>query len=379
MILSRTSAKVSALVLSLLFALPSLGAPVEKKPYGTTADGKAVDQYTLTNANGASVSIITYGATVTNVMVPDKDGKLGDVVLGCSSLASYETDSPYFGATVGRVANRIAKGTYKVDGTEYHCALNNNGNSLHGGLKGYDKRIWDAADVSTADGPAMKFSLTDPDGTEGFPGTVKVDVTFTFTNKNVLHIEYNAATDKATPINLTNHSYWNLMDAGKSDIGGHVLKAYADNYTPVDDTQIPTGVIAPVKGTPIDFTAAKPIGKDIEAMGGDPAGYDHNLVLNNQTGQLAKAVEVYEPTTGRSLEVWTTEPGLQFYSGNFLAGKFKGKDGIAYAKHSAFAFEAQKYPDAINHPSFPTCLLKPGETYHQVTEYRLGASATQPF
>jgi aldose 1-epimerase len=367
----------ASLLLSL--SVQALGAPLEHKPYGTTSDGKAVTQFTLTNAGGASVSILDYGTIVTSVIVPDKNGKLGDVVLGCSSLASYETDSPYFGATIGRVANRIAKGTYTVDGKQYHCAINNGPNSLHGGLKGYDKRIWAAADVSTPEGPAVKFSLTDPEGTEGYPGTVKAQVTFTFTNKNVLHIEYSATTDKTTPINLTNHSYWNLKDGGASVIDGHILKAYAHSYTPVDATQIPTGELAPVKGTPIDFTTAKPLGKDIEAMGGEPAGYDHNLVLDNQTGQLAKAVEVYEPTTGRSLEVWTTEPGLQFYTGNFLAGKFIGKNGITYQKHNAVAFEAQKYPDSINHPAFPTCLLRPGETNHQVTEYRLGASATQPF
>jgi aldose 1-epimerase len=353
---------------------------VTSKPYGTTTDGKAVEQYTLTSASGASVSIITYGATVTNVMVPDKNGKLGDVVLGFDDLAGWQSkDNPYFGATVGRVANRIAKGTYTVDAKEYHAAINNPPNSLHGGLIGYDKRVWAAEPVKSADGPSVKFSLTDPDGTEGFPGTVKSTVTFTFTNANVLRIEYSATTDKATPINLTNHSYWNLKDAGRSLIDDHVLKAYADRYTPVDDTQIPTGELAPVKGTPIDFTTAKPMGKDIEAMGGSPAGYDHNLVLNNQTGTLAKAVEVYEPTTGRTMQVWTTEPGLQFYSSNFLAGAFKGKGGVEYAKHSAFAFEAQDYPDAVNHPSFPSCILKPGETYKQVTEYRLGVSPTQPF
>jgi aldose 1-epimerase len=380
MILHRAPAALSALLLSVFIALPAFGAPVEKKPYGTTTDGKAVDQYTLTNANGASVSIITFGGIVTNVMIPDKDGKIGDVVLGFDNLAGYESkDNPYFGATVGRVANRIAKGTYSVDGNTYHCAINNAPNCLHGGLIGFDKRIWDAAPVTSADGAAVKFSLTDPDGTEGFPGTVKAEVIFTLTDKNVFRIAYSATTDKATPINLTNHSYWNLKDAGKSLIDGHILKAEADAYLPVDDTQIPTGELAPVKGTPIDFTAAKAMGKDIEAMGGDPAGYDHCLVLNSKDGSLARAVQVYEPETGRMLEVWTTEPGLQFYSGNFLTGKVAGKGGTLYAKHNAFAFEAQDFPDAINHPKFPNSVLRPGETYHQTTEYHFGASATQPF
>jgi aldose 1-epimerase len=380
MFLSRTSLLFSLVFLGLFTALPAFGVPVKKVSFGKTADGKAVDEFILKNAGGASVSIITYGATVTKVEVPDKKGTISDVVLGFSDMAGYEdANNPYFGATIGRVANRIAKGTYTVDGKTYHCAINNSPNSLHGGLKGYDKRVWDAEEVTSPDGPCVKFSLTDPDGTEGFPGTVKATVTFTFTDKNVLHIEYSATTDKATPINLTNHSYWNLQDAGKTKIDGHLLKAYADKYLPVDDTQIPTGELAPVKGTPIDFTTTKAMGKDIEKMAGEPAGYDHNLVLNSQDGTLAKAVEVYEPKTGRVMEVWTTEPGLQFYSGNFLAGKVKGKYGVTYEKHNAFAFEAQDFPDAINHPKFPSCLLKPGETYHQVTEYHFGTAETAPF
>ncbi len=376
----RISVPLCTLLVSLFVAFPVLGDSVDKKPFGTTTDGKNVEQYALTNSQGITVDIITYGATVTRVLVPDKTGKLGDVVLGFDSLAGYESkDNPYFGAIIGRVANRTAKGTYAVDGKEYHCALNNGPNSLHGGLKGYDKRVWDAAPVQAADGVAVKFTLTDPDGTEGYPGTVNVTVVYTLTDSNALRIEYTASTDHATPLNLTNHSYWNLKDAGKGLIDDHVLKLFAEHYTPVDDTQIPTGEIAAVKGTPIDFTAAKPMGKDIESMGGDPAGYDHNLVLSSQDGQLAKAAEVYEPTTGRVMEVWTTEPGMQFYTGNFLAGKFRGKDGIAYAKHSAFAFEAQKFPDSINHPRFPTELVRPGETYHQLTEYRFAVSPTQPF
>ena len=252
-------------------------------------------------------------------------------------------------------------------------------NSLHGGWKGYDKRVWKAAEVTGTDGPAIKLTLTDPDGTEGFPGTVHVTVVYTFTNSNVLRIEYTATTDKTTPINLTNHTYWNLKDAGQTVIDDHVLKAFAEQYTPVDATQIPTGEIASVKGNPIDFTLAKPIGKDIEAMGGNPAGYDHNLVLMNQTGSLARAAEVYEPVTGRVMQVWTTEPGLQFYSGNFLDGKLIGKDGFAYHRHSGFCFEAQAFPDAVNKGHFPDMLLKPGQTYRQTTEYRFTVSSSLPF
>jgi aldose 1-epimerase len=351
-----------------------------KTPFGTTADGRAVSQITLTNPKGASVEIIDYGATVTKFLVPDKDGKLGDVVLGFDNIKQYETDSPYFGTIAGRVANRIAKGTYVVDGVTYHAAINNGVNSLHGGLKGFDKRIWTMGPVKNGpDGESVEFTLVDPDGTEGYPGTLKVSVTYTLTDANALRIEYTATTDKATPINLTNHTYWNLKDDGASVIDGHVLKLEADFYTPVDDTQIPTGEIAPVKGTPIDFTTPKPMGKDIEAMGGDPAGYDHNLVLRNHDGSLNKALEVYEPTTGRVMEMWTTEPGVQFYSGNFLTGKFAGKDGIVYGKHHAFAFEAQHFPDSVNHPKFPNTILRPGETYHQVTEYRFSTSQQQPW
>ncbi len=351
---------------------------MKTKPFGITAGGEPVDQFTLSNHQGAVVDLINYGATITRVIVPDKNGNLQDIVLGFDDLAGYEKDSPYFGCTVGRVANRIAKGAYTVDGKNYQTAINNGSNSLHGGLRGYDKRIWTVEEIASSDGTSLKFSLTDPDGAEGFPGTVEVSVIFTLTNTSTIRIDYTATTDQTTPINLTNHSYWNLKDGGKSGIGSHILKLYANAYTPVDETQIPTGEVAPVAGTPIDFTTAKPIGQDMQSMTGNPAGYDHNLVLNSQDGTLAKAAEIYEPQTGRWMEVWTTEPGMQFYSGNFLSGAFKGKDGVAYARQSGFAFEAQKFPDAVNQHHFPTCLLKPGEIYRQVTEYRLGASAESP-
>ncbi len=346
--------------------------------FGTTADGKAVTLYTLTNAKGASVQLINFGATITHLMVPDKTGKMADVVLGFDNLKQYETESPYFGCVAGRVANRIAKGTFEVDGTAYHLAVNNGVNALHGGLKGYDKRVWDGEEVASSDGSAVKFTLTDPDGTEGYPGTVKVSVTYTLTDANAIRIEYAATTDKATPINLTNHTYWNLQDAGASDIGNHILKLEADQYTPVDATQIPTGEIAAVKDTPIDFTTPKPMGQDRHEMTGDPAGYDHNLVLRDQDGSLGKALEVYEPVTGRVMEMWTTEPGVQFYTGNFLTGKVVGKGGIAYQKHHAFAFEAQHFPDSVNHPKFPSTILRPGKTYRQVTEYRFSTAEQSP-
>ena len=352
---------------------------IEKKAYGKTADGVDVDQYTLTNTKGAVMKVITYGGIITHLFVPDKDGKLGDIVLGFDSLEGYEKDSPYFGALVGRVANRIAKGTYQVDGKVYHSALNNNGNSLHGGLKGYDKRVWNAKPLPSKAGPALELTLEDPDGTEGYPGNVSVKIVYTLTHTNVLKIEYSATTDRDTPINLTNHTYWNLRDAGKSPMTDQLLKIYALQYTPVDETQIPTGEVVPVKGTPIDFILPKPIGRDLEAMKGNPAGYDHNLVLDNPDSKLVKGLEVYDPESKRRMQFWTTEPGVQFYSGNFLAGKFKGKDGIAYAKHSAYVFEAQHYPDSINHPKFPSTILHPKQKYHQVTEYRFSIATKSPW
>jgi aldose 1-epimerase len=359
-------------------AAQATGASVTKSAFGTTADGKAVDKYELKNDSGAYVDIITYGGTLTRVMVPDKAGKLGDVALGFDNIKQYETDSPYFGALIGRVGNRIAKGTYTVDGVTYHAATNNGPNSLHGGKVGYDKRIWQAKEVPSPDGPSLQLDLTDPDGTEGYPGTVKVTVIYTWTQNNTLRIQYTATTDKPTPINLTNHSYWNLKDAGAGVIDDTVMKSFADRYNPVDRTMIPTGV-APTAGTPADFSKPKPIGKDMTAMGGEKPGYDHNMILpEHDPKKLTEAVEVWEPTTGRSMQLWTTEPGYQFYSGNFLDGSFKGRGGVAYQYHSAFALEAQHYPDSVNNPKFPTTILRPGETYSQTTEYRFGASGKSP-
>jgi aldose 1-epimerase len=372
-------AAVSVLALTSLFAATARGGPIEAKSFGQTSSNEEVVQYTLTNAKGAVVKIINYGATVTDLLVPDKDGKLGDVCLGFDNIKQYQEQSPYFGAVVGRVGNRIAHGEFTIQNARYCVPVNNGANMLHGGFKGYDKRVWTADTAMTADGPSVRLMLTDPDGSEGFPGTVKLTVIYSLTGDNGLKIQYFATSDKATPINPTNHSYWNLKDAGKSSIAGHVMKIYADSYTPVDDTLIPTGRIAPVKKTPIDFTSPKPIGKDLEAMGGTPIGYDHNMVLRNQDGSLAKAVEVYEPESGRLMEVWTTEPGVQFYSGNFLDGSTKGKDGTVYQQHNAFVLETQHYPDSINHPKFPCTILFPGQVYRQVTEYRFSAPGKAPW
>jgi aldose 1-epimerase len=350
------------------------GSSIDVKSFGKTYDDTPVQQYTLTNGAGLSVRIITYGAAVTNLMIPDREGKLGDVVLGFDNLTQYENESPYFGAIIGRVGNRIAHGIFSVDHTRYCVPINNGPNHLHGGFKGYDKRVWNAEPGMTADGPSLRMTLIDADGDEGYPGTMKVTVIYSLTGDNALKIQYYATTDKATPINLTNHTYFNLNNGGASTIERHVLTLMADAYTPVDATLIPTGEIAWVKGTPIDFTSPKPIGRDLQAMGGSPVGYDHNLVLRSQDGDMAEAASVTDPDSGRVMEVWTTQPGIQFYSGNFLDGTVKGKGGVAYQQHSAFCLETQHYPDSINHPKFPDSLLRPGEVYREITEYRFSTS-----
>lgn len=332
----------------------------------------------LSNGNGVSVEITNYGGTITRLLVPDKAGRVGDVVLGFDDLAGYEKHTAYFGCVVGRVANRIAGGAFDVDGKRWNVPVNNGPNHLHGGLKGYDKRVWKADASSTSLGPAVRLTLIDPDGSEGYPGTVDVAVTYTLTEQNGIRIDYHATTDKPTPINLTNHSYFNLTDGGASDIGGHFLKVYGEHYTPVDATLIPTGRIEPVKGTPVDFTQAKPIGIDIKATGGDPFGYDHNLVLASQDGTFARAADVWEPGRGRHMQVWTTEPGVQLYTSNYLDGTLVGKHGIRYPRHSAFCLETQHYPDSINQSQFPSTILRPGQVYRSTTEYRFSAAAEIP-
>jgi aldose 1-epimerase len=359
----------------LAFSLTAFAdSPIQKKKFGTTTDGQPVYAYTLSTPSGSSMTVITYGGIITQLNVPDKNGKLGDVVLGFDNMRQYEMQSPYFGAIIGRYANRIANGEFKLGSVTYKVPTNNGPNMLHGGFKGYDKRIWSADTAITADGPSIKLSLVDPDGCEGFPGTVRMSVIYSLTADNTVKIQYFATADKPTPVNFTNHSYFNLKDGGRSPIFDHVLQLMADHYLPVNSTLIPTGEIASVKGTPIDFTSAKPIGRDLKAMGGKPEGYDHNLCLNSQDGSLSKAAVVDEPTTGRHMEVWTTEPGLQLYSGNFLDGTVKGKGGVAYQQHSAFALEAQHYPDSPSQPNFPSTILKPGQVYRQITEYRLSVN-----
>jgi aldose 1-epimerase len=345
-----------------------MSARVTKSNFGKLPDGTAVEQYKLTNSKGAFCKIITYGGIVTDLQVPDKKGKLGDVVLGFDTLEEYLKGHPYFGAITGRVANRIAKGKFTLDGKTYSLATNNGPNHLHGGLKGFDKVVWKATTDKAKDAAALKLTYTSADGEEGYPGALKVTVIYTWTDKKELRIDYEATTDKATPVNLTNHSYFNL--AGSGDVFGHEAMIAAANFTPSDDTLIPTGEITPVKGTPLDFTKPKPIGKDIQPLLSQPhRGYDHNFVLDNQGKGVALAARVSEPKFGRVMEVLTDEPGIQLYTGNFLEDT-KCKGGVVFGKHGGFCLETQHYPDSVNHANFPSVILKPGKEYRTTTIYR---------
>jgi aldose 1-epimerase len=362
------------LVLSLLLlACPVLlfaeTPQVKATPFGKTPSGDEVELYTLTNASGASVSVMTWGATIVKLIVPDRHGKLGDVALGFDTFDPYPKLSPYFGAIVGRYGNRIAKGRFTLDGKTYQLAVNNGPNALHGGLHGFDKQIWKAKIVSQ-DQPTVEFSRVSPDGEENYPGTLTVHVTYTWNNDDELKIVYRATTDKPTVLNLTNHTYFNL--AGQGTILEHRLYLNADAFTPVDSTLIPTGEIKPVKGTPWDFLTSTTIGSRIKEVGGNPIGYDHNYVLNRGQTSWSTAAEVYEPTTGRTMKVLTDQPGIQFYSGNFLDGSVKGKGGVAYPQYGAFCLETQHFPDSPNHPSFPSVVLRPGATFKSTTAYAFG-------
>jgi aldose 1-epimerase len=345
-------------------------ATVERMDFGKMSDGTATDLYVLTNASGMKAKVMTYGAILTELHVPDREGKFDDVVLGFDNLAGYLKGHPHFGSTVGRVANRIAQAKFTLEGKEYRLAVNNGPNSLHGGLKGFDKKVWKAEAVETGDGVAVKFSYLSPDGEEGYPGNLSTMVTYTLTNQNELKIAYLATTDKPTPVNLTNHSYFNLAGPQAGDILGHELMLAADSYTPADATLIPTGEIKPVRGTPLDFTRPLAIGARLAEVGGKPVGYDHNYVINGGGKSLTLAARATEPRTGRLMEMHTTEPGVQLYTGNFLDGKLKGKGGVVYRKHQGFCLEAQHFPDSVHHPEFPSIILKPGKKYMQTTVYK---------
>ncbi|WP_345071437.1 aldose epimerase family protein [Hymenobacter fastidiosus] len=339
--------------------------------FGITTDGTAVQLYTLTNAHGLKVSITTFGGTVTSLQVPDKAGKLGDVVLGFDNVSGYQSpefrkSNPYFGALIGRYGNRIRGGKFTLDGTDYTLATNNGPNTLHGGTKGYDQVIWQAEPGTSAAGQTLKLTYLSKDGEEGYPGNLSVTVVYTLTNDDALKMDYSATTDKATPVNLTNHAYFNL--SGGADVLGHEVAIPADRYNVVDAGLIPTGELRPVKGTPFDFLTARTIG---EQIGQVPGGYDHNWVLNQTSGMHAAAT-VYEPTSGRTMAVMTTEPGLQFYTGNFLDGTLTGKGGTRYGRHAGFCLETQHFPDSPNQSRFPTTILKPGQTLQSTTSYQFG-------
>jgi aldose 1-epimerase len=349
---------------------------MNKEPFGKTPDGKEVDIYTLKNSAGMEARIMTYGGILVSLKVPDKDGKLADVVLGYDSLSQYIANNPYFGALIGRYGNRIGKARFTLHGKEYTLAANNGPNSLHGGLKGFDKVVWGVKDADSKEGKSLALTYVSKDGEEGYPGTLSVEVTYTLADSNELRIDYKATTDKPTVLNLTQHSYFNLAGAGDGDILKEVLFIDADRFTPVDATLIPTGELKTVKGTPLDFTQPTPIGarindRDQQLKYG--LGYDFNWVLNKKEGELTLAARVQDPSSGRIMEVYTTEPGLQFYSGNFLDGTAIGKGGLKYGHRYGFCLETQHFPDSPNEPKFPSTELDPGQTYTSTTIYKFSA------
>jgi aldose 1-epimerase len=334
---------------------------VSKAPFGK-ADGREVALHTLTNASGLVMKVMTYGAIITELHVPDKSGKRADVVLGFENLAGYLAGSPYFGATVGRVGNRIRDAKFELDDKEYELAKNDGSNHLHGGTRGWDKVVWDAEASATPGGPSITFSYVSKDGEEGYPGTVTARATYTLTNENALVIVMEASSDQKTLVNMLHHTYWNLGGHGSGPITGHELTLHADRYTPGDPT-VPTGESKPVKGTPFDFTSAKLIGRDLEAAGGTPVGFDHNFVVNGKANELRLAAKLRDPKSGRAMTLEADQPGIQFYSGNYLNGKTKGK-GVAYAQYTGLCLETQKFPNSINVPAWSNdVVLEPGKAY----------------
>jgi aldose 1-epimerase len=341
-------------------------AGITTADWGET-DGKKVSLYTLTTKNGVQVTITNYGGTVTSWLAPDRNGNKGNIVLGFDKLQGYLDKPPYFGALVGRYGNRIANGRFTLNGQTYKLATNNGKNALHGGLKGFDKVVWEALPASD-NTPSLTLKYLSKDGEEGYPGNLSVTVKYTLTDDNELKIDYTAQTDKATPVNLTNHSYFNLSGDASTDILNHTLQIDADRYTPVDTTLIPTGELKPVAGTPFDFRQPHKIGERISQV---PGGYDHNFVLNGGAGSMRRVATLKDSSSGRILEVYTDQPGLQFYSGNFLDGSIKTSDGKPINKHAALCLETQHFPDSPNQPSFPSTILQPGATYHTATTYKV--------
>jgi aldose 1-epimerase len=358
-------------------APPPKTAHVSRAPFGKMPDGTPVEVFTLTSADGLEVRSMPYGATIVSIRVPDRSGHVADVALGFDTFEDYRTkNAPYMGVVPGRFANRIAKGRFALDGKTYKLAINNGPNSLHGGVVGFDKLLWHAEPFERNGTAGVTYTLTSHDGDEGFPGTVTVSVTYTVSASNALTVDYGGTTDRATPLNLTQHTYFNLAGEGSGDILGHVLTIHADRFTPVDETLIPTGVLAPVEHTPFDFRTATAIGARIDADDVQikrGAGYDHNFVLNGEG--LRHAALVVDPQSGRTLEVSTTEPGMQFYSANFLDGTITGKAGHVYKRRGAFCLETQHFPDSPNHPNFPSAIVRPGTPYKSQTVFTFGVTS----
>lgn len=373
--ISKNRLAASILCLLALLASAAVGqrrAAVKQDPFGT-ADGKEVSIFTLTNRKGAEAKITNYGGIVVSLKVPDRKGQMDDVVLGFDTLDEYVAGNPpYFGAIIGRYANRIAKGRFTLNGVEYKLAANNDPNHLHGGVKGFDKVVWDARPLKTRTGAALELTYLSRDGEEGYPGNLRARVVYTLTDANELRVDYNATTDKDTVVTLTHHGYFNLKGQGNGDILDHQLTLNASRFTPIDSTSIPLGELRSVKGTPFDFTKQTAIGARIDQDDEqikNGSGYDHNYVINGRNGVLRRAAEAYEATSGRVMEVWTTEPGVQLYTGNFLTG-LKGKDGKTYARRNGFCLETQHYPDSPNHPNFPTTALRKGGRLRSTTIYK---------
>ncbi len=341
---------------------------IESSPYGKTADGQSVTLYTLTNAGGNTVQMIDYGAIVVSINVPDRNGKKTNVTAGFSSLDGYLARHPYFGSTVGRFCNRIAKGSFSIDGTAHKLAVNNGPNHLHGGIVGFDKLLWKAVEVKSDSSVGLRFSLTSPDGQEGYPGKLSVTAEYVWDNENKLAIRFIAITDKATHVNLTNHAYFNLSGANSGTIYKHELTLPCSNFLPVDENMIPLGQIAPVKNTALDFTSKRLMGEKIAELKATN-GYDHCFVVDGTAGKLRLAATVTDPSSGRTMEVLTTQPGIQLYTGNFLSG---GADNAGFKQHEAFCLETQHFPDSPNQSSFPSTLVKPGQTLDETTTYKFG-------
>ena len=375
-LLTITSLGLAAACFSGCSSVSATKGNISKAEFGKTTDGQAVQIYTLHNSKGAEARILTYGGIVQELTMPDKNGKFGDVVLGYDTLDGYLTNSPYFGALIGRYGNRIGGAKFTLDGQTYELPANDHGNTLHGGTKGFDKVVWTAQPMLSANGPELVLTYLSKDGDQGFPGNLAVTAIYTLTEDNALKLEFTATTDKTTPVNLTHHTYFNLGGQGQGDILGHLVTIPADKTTPVDSKLITTGDLADVTGTPFDFRKPTAIGahiNDNDTVLQYGPGYDHNWVVNKPLGQYGLMAHVVEPVSGRVMDVWSDEPGLQFYAGNFLDGTIHGKGGAVYQRRTAFCMEPQHYPDSPNKASFPSCIVKPGQTYHNTIVYKFSA------